>query len=150
MKTIGDNILKLGSMLLMVGMLSFTTACSENDGQRSCNPEYSISASINVNLPLYSDLENVGWTYVGGQGTGTRGIIVVKTSSGGYKAYDRNAPHLCPSTHSTLEVVDDIKLYCPEDGAEWILLTGEPIKIANRSPRVYSAYRIGDIITITN
>src|SRR5690625_2288114 len=137
-------------MLLMVGILSFTPARSESDGQRSCNPEYSISASINVNSPLYSNLENVGGTYVGRLGTGTRGIVVGKSSSGGYKPSDRNAPDLCTSINSTLEVVDDIKLYCPEDGAEWILLTGEPIKIANRSPRVYSAYRIGDIITITN
>src|SRR5690625_1229695 len=137
-------------MLLIVGTLSFTSACSESDGQRSCNPEYSISASINVNLPLYSNLENVGWTYVGGQGTGTRCIVVVQIFRPSHKAYDGHAPHLCPSIHSTLEVVEHIKLYCPEDGAEWILLTGEPIKIANRSPRVYSAYRIGDIITITN
>lgn len=142
--------MKLSTVFLLVGILSFTFSCSESDGQRSCNPEYSIAASFDVNFPLYSNLENVGWTYVGGEGTGTRGIIVVKTSSGGYKAYDRNAPHLCPSVNSTLEVIEDIKLYCPEDGAEWILLTGEPIKIANRSPRVYSAYRIGDIITITN
>src|SRR5690625_6487491 len=101
-------------MLLMVGILSFTSACSESDGQRSCNPEYSISASINVNLPLYSNLENVGWTYVGGQGTGTRGIVVVKTSSGGYNANDRNAPHLCPSILSTLEIFVDFILYCIE------------------------------------
>jgi len=134
---------------LFVLMLSSTVACSDDDGQKSCNPEYNISASINVNLPLYSELETRGWTYVDGAGTGTKGIIVVKLING-YKAYDRNAPHLCPGSNTRLEVVDDIKLYCPEDGAEWILLTGEPIHIADRSPRTYSAVRNGDIIDIFN
>ncbi len=143
------NILK-GCWVLMIAVsLVFTASCSDDDGQKNCNPEYLISASINVILPLYSELETRGWTYVGGEGTGTRGIIVVKTTSG-YKAYDRNAPHICPTTNSTLEVLDDIKLYCAEDGAEWILLTGQPIHTADRAPRVYQAVRNGDIITIFN
>ncbi|HUH35476.1 MAG TPA: hypothetical protein VL022_06575 [Moheibacter sp.] len=145
-----QNILKALTVLVLMGLISFASACKDDDGQRSCNPEYVISAFINVNLPLYSNVENRGWTYVSTEGTGTRGIIVVKLPNNRYKAYDRNAPHLCPSPNSTLEVVDDIKLYCPEDGAEWILLTGEPIKIANRSPRVYQAVRVGDIISIAN
>lgn len=137
------------SLILLFAGMALLTACLDNDGQMDCNPEYTISATININLPLYSELETRGWTYVQGTGTGSRGIIVVKTNSG-YKAYDRNAPHICPTTGSTLEVIDDIKLYCPHDGAEWILLSGEPISIANRPPRVYAAIRTGDIITIYN
>lgn len=138
---------KLVFMGLIIGIL--LSACRDDDGQKSCNPQYMISASFNVNLPLYSEIETRNWTYLDGEGTGTKGIIVVKTNSG-YKAYDRNAPHICPSMNSQLQVVDDIKLYCPEDGAEWILLTGEPILIADRSPRVYTAVRNGDIITVSN
>lgn len=132
---------------LILGILLI--ACRDDDGQKSCNPQYMISASFNVNLPLYNELETRNWTYLSGEGTGTKGIIVVKTNSG-YKAYDRNAPHICPTMDSQLQVVDDIKLYCPQDGAEWILLTGEPILIADRAPRVYSAVRSGDIITVSN
>jgi nitrite reductase/ring-hydroxylating ferredoxin subunit len=130
--------------------LGWTFSCSDDDGQMNCNPQYIISASINVALPLYSELESKGWTYVGGEGTGTKGIIVVKNSNGTYKAYDRNAPHICPNSNSQLVVVDDIKLFCPHDEAEWILLTGQPIKIADRSPRTYAAVRNGNIITIFN
>ena len=143
------NKLKVISVgLMMLGAVPMTS-CSSDDGQMNCNPAYAISASINVNLPLYNELETRGWTYVGGEGTGTRGVIVVKTNSG-YKAYDRNAPHICPTPDSTLEVVEDIKLFCPEDGAEWILLTGQPMHTADRAPRVYQAVRNGDIINIFN
>lgn len=137
------------STFIMVLFLGLTNSCRDDDGQMGCNPEYIISASINVNLPLYSELETRGWTYVGGEGTGTRGIVVVKTNSG-YKAYDRNAPHICPGNNTQLQVVDDIKLFCPFDGAEWILLTGEPIAVADRAPRTYMAVRQGDIIMISN
>lgn len=143
------NILKRLMPFVLVSLLVIITACRDDDGQKNCNPQYAISASININLPLYSQLETRNWTYVGGAGTGSKGIIVIKTTNG-YKAYDRNAPHICPTINSQLEVVDDIKLFCPEDEAEWILLTGEPIKIADRAPRVYSAVRIGDIISISN
>jgi nitrite reductase/ring-hydroxylating ferredoxin subunit len=143
-----NKLSRFGGLVLMVFSVFFIS-CDTDDGQKSCNIEYLISASINVNLPLYSEVETRGWTYVDGEGTGTRGLILVKTNNG-YKAYDRNAPHICPTLNSTMEVVDDIKLYCPEDGAEWILLTGEPILIADRAPRVYSAVRNGDIISIFN
>jgi len=140
------------SVLIFAGL---GMSCNEDDGQKSCNPEYVISASININLPLYSELETRGWTYVGGEGTGTKGIVVVKLTNGSYKAYDRNAPHICPTPNSQLEVIDDSKLHCPEDGAEWILLTGGPIEnedgfAPDRAPRVYAAVRTGSIINIYN
>lgn len=135
---------------LMVGV-----GCSDEDGQRSCNVEYNVSAVINLSYPLYSDLQNPnGWAYVQGEGTGTRGIIVVNTGNG-YKAYDRNAPHICPNAESTLEVVNGIKLYCPYDGAEWILLTGQPLVneegfAPDRTPRTYLVIPQGGSLFITN
>ena len=149
------NILRRCWIFQVLILTILTMACTEEDGQKSCNPEYVVSASININLPLYSELESRGWTYVGGEGTGTKGIIVVKLTNGSYKAYDRNAPHICPTPNSQLEVIDDTKMYCPEDGAEWILLTGGPIEneegfAPNRTPRVYAAVRTGSVINIFN
>lgn len=141
------NLQAVGIFLFL---LAFSLGCNDDDGQKNCNPAYAISASVNINLPLYSDVETRGWTYVDGEGTGSKGIILIKSSNGSYKAYDRNAPHICPTLNSRLEVVEDIKLYCPEDGAEWILLTGQPIKIADRAPRTYQAVRNGNMIIITN
>lgn len=147
--------LKIFWILMMVLTIGFTNSCSEDDGQISCNPEYNVTASINLSLPLYSDLQNPnGWAYVQGEGTGTRGIIVINTGNG-FKAYDRNAPHICPTPSSTLEVIEDIKLYCPEDGAEWILLTGQPLEndegfAPDRTPRTYQTSLQGNVLQIFN
>lgn len=138
--------LRFGFLFLM-GMF---LGCNDDDGQLNCNPQYTVSAVVNIALPLYSNVETRGWTYVDGEGTGTKGIILVKTTNGTYKAYDRNAPHICPTANSRLEVIEDIKIHCPQDGAEWILLTGQPIAVADRTPRTYAAVRNGNIVTIYN
>jgi len=147
--------LKFFRIFMIALTLGLTNSCSEDDGQQSCNPEYNVYASINLSLPLYSDLQNPnGWAYVQGEGTGTRGIIVVNTGNG-FKAYDRNAPHICPNPTSTIEVKDAIKLYCPFDGAEWILLTGQPLENSegftpDRTPRTYQTSFQAGVLTISN
>ena len=144
---IGKKLALSCVFLFFVGMF---LGCQDDDGQLNCNPQYTVSASVNVLMPLYSNVESLGWTYVDGEGTGTKGIILVKTTNGTYKAYDRNAPHICPNENSRLEVVEGIKIRCPHDGAEWILLTGQPIAVADRTPRTYVAVRNGNIVTIYN
>lgn len=147
-----SRLFRIFTMILIVG---FLVNCSEDDGQKGCNPEYNVNVSINLSLPLYSDLQNPnGWAYVQGEGTGTKGLIVVNIGNG-FKAYDRNAPHICPNPTSTLEVVDGIKLYCPFDKAEWILLTGQPLEndegfAPNRTPRTYQTNYQGGVLTIFN
>ncbi|WP_332026209.1 hypothetical protein, partial [Kaistella sp.] len=96
-----------------------------------------VNVILNINLPAYYNLQNVnGWIYVNQQEAGTRGLIVVRTTNG-FKVYDRNAPHICPDTNTTLSVENNIKIVCPKDGAEWILITGEPIKNAQIAPKTY-------------
>ena len=142
-KTILNKVL-----LLLVLFTAFS--CSSDDGTVSCVPITTVSKSINLNLPLYVNLNNPGgWVYLDGVNTGSRGLIVVNTGVG-YKAYDRNAPHICPTAKSTIYVVDNIKMFCEEDGSEWILTTGQPTKIANRAPRTYQVIRSGDQLFITN
>ncbi|MBS7332865.1 MAG: hypothetical protein KIG88_04630 [Weeksellaceae bacterium] len=136
--------------VLFILFVSFTFSCNTDDGAVSCVPMTTVSRTINLNLPLYVNLNNPGgWIYLEGVNTGTRGLIVVNTGVG-FKAYDRNAPHICPTAKTTIQVIDDIKMYCEEDGSEWILTTGQPTKVANRAPRTYEAVRSGDQLFITN
>ena len=129
------------SLLLLPILLIFSTlkltSCKEREETVSCFPRSPISVILNLNLPAYFALQSVnGWIYVDEQQAGTRGLIVVK-STNGFKVYDRNAPHICPDNNTTLNVDSNIKIICPKDGAEWILLTGEPTKVAQIAPKTY-------------
>lgn len=126
--------------------------CQSDDGAVSCVPTQNINYTINLNLPQYYKLNNAGgWMYIeAAYGTGNKGLIVVKIGENMYKAYDRNAPHICPTDKTQLMVQGDIKIVCPEDGAEWILTSGEPTKIANRAPITYQIRKIENTLYINN
>lgn len=122
--------------MLIISLL-FSTGCSDRAETISCFPNSPVSVQLNLNLPAYYPLQSTGgWMYINEQSAGTRGLIVVRTASG-FNIYDRNAPHLCPDGQTTLEVVNNIKITCPKDGAEWILLTGQPTAVVPVAPKIY-------------
>ena len=115
--------------LLLIFSTLIINSCGNREETVSCFPEVPINVVINLNLPAYYELQNVnGWIYLNQIESGTRGLIIVRTTNG-FKVFDRNAPHICPDNNTTLIVDSNIKIVCPKDGAEWILLTGEPTKI---------------------
>ena len=130
--------------------LLFFSQCKQEEDVLDCIPNNSINVSINILLAAYQNLQtNGGWIYYNGALSGNRGLIIVNTGSG-YKAYDRNAPHICPTSNSTLKVEDDIKIICEADGAEWILTTGQPISVAGRNPITYYVSVNGSVLNISN
>lgn len=138
------------ALFLIINVLSINNSCSERNETVSCFPNSTISVQLNLSLPLYYKLQTVGsWVYVNEVGAGTRGLIVVRTTSG-FKVYDRNAPHICPDSNTTLEVKNGISIYCPKDGAEWILLSGSPTNIAKIPPKTYGYSLNGNILSIYN
>lgn len=129
--------LTIFSSIILIFSLLNITSCKEREETVNCFPNVPINVVLNLNLPAYYVLQNVGgWIYVNEQECGTRGLIVVRTTNG-FKVYDRNAPHVCPDNNTTLNVENNIKVVCPKDGAEWILITGEPTKIAQIPPKTY-------------
>ena len=131
------NALKAFFILLVFSLLSLVISCESRAETVSCFPSQIINVQLNLNLPAYAiDLNTKGWIYINEQQSGTRGLILVKTGTG-FKVYDRNAPHLCPDTNTTLEVQNNIKIICPKDGAEWILQDGTPIKGSGLPPKSY-------------
>ena len=131
------SALKTFFILLIFSLLSLIISCESRAETVSCFPSQIINVQLNLNLPAYAiDLNTKGWIYINEQQSGTRGLILVKTGTG-FKVYDRNAPHLCPDTNTTLEVQDNIKIVCPKDGAEWILQDGTPIKGSGLPPKSY-------------
>lgn len=139
------------SAIALIFSLLIISACREREETVRCFPDVPVNVILNLNLPAYYELQNVnGWIYVNEQQAGTRGLIVVRTTNG-FKIYDRNAPHLCPGNDTTLRVENGIRIVCPQDGAEWILITGEPIKNVQISPKTYR-YNLdpSGILTIFN
>ena len=131
------SALKTFFILLIFSLLSLVISCESRAETVSCFPSQIINVQLNLNLPAYAnDLNTKGWIYINEQQSGTRGLIVVNTGTG-FKVYDRNAPHLCPDTNTTLIVQNDIKIVCPKDGAEWILQDGTPIKGSGLPPKSY-------------
>ena len=129
--------LAIFSSIILIFSLLNITSCKEREETVNCFPNVPINVVLNLNLPAYYVLQNVGgWIYVNEQECGTRGLIVVRTTNG-FKVYDRNAPHVCPDNNTTSNVENNIKVVCPKDGAEWILITGEPTKIAQIPPKTY-------------
>ena len=131
------SALKTFFSLLIFSLLSLVISCESRAETVSCFPSQIINVQLNLNLPAYNNLRTMGgWIYINEQQSGTRGLIVVNTGTG-FKVYDRNAPHLCPDTNTTLEVQNNIKIVCPKDGAEWILQDGTPIKGSGLPPKFY-------------
>ncbi|MRJ08273.1 hypothetical protein EDL98_09770 [Ornithobacterium rhinotracheale] len=101
-------------------------------------PRSYVNARYSLNTPQLIPLQSpMGYVVLNPDGTnGGRGLIIVNTGTR-FLAYDRNAPQICPTAKSTLEVVDDIKVVCPENGAEWMLNTGMPINSATNGVPLY-------------
>lgn len=129
------------SILSIIILLVFNTliinSCSNRNDTVSCFPNNPINVTLNLNLPAYYDLTySGGWKYINEQQSGSRGLIVVRAGND-FKIYDRNAPHICPDSNTTLEVQDNIRVVCPKDNAQWILVTGQPTAVANVQPKTY-------------
>jgi nitrite reductase/ring-hydroxylating ferredoxin subunit len=144
-------IKKLILHVLLISQLFLFIECENGNKTISCFPNSSISYSADLNLPQFQKLASIGGyaSIEAGPLTGTNGLILVRIGTNQFKAYDRNPPHICPGSNTRLEVKDDIYLYCPEDGAKWILTTGQPLEIADRSAKEYNAQLVGNTVLIS-
>lgn len=115
----------LSIFILLIFSILMTNSCGSREDTVSCFPNVPINVTLNLNLPAYNKLTyNNGWVYINEQQSGTQGLIVVYTG-GIFKAFDRNAPHLCPDSNTILEVKDNTSIVCPKDNTRW-MLNGTP------------------------
>ncbi|KMQ66019.1 hypothetical protein ACM46_00145 [Chryseobacterium angstadtii] len=131
------SILSISTLLIFSNLT--INSCGSREDTVNCFPNNPINVTLNLNLPAYNALNyDGGWIYVNEQQSGTRGLIVVRAGET-FKAYDRNAPHICPDANTTLEVKDNISILCPKDNTRWILRTGQPEAGAKTSlpPKTY-------------
>jgi hypothetical protein len=141
------------SILLIISALIITSTCGNREETTSCFPNQLISVQLNLNLPAYYNLQNIGgWIYVSEQQSGTRGLIITRISSSEFRVYDRNAPHICPDLQTTLEVENGSFVICKKDNAKWFLNSGGPAAVSPYALKqyYYSYSASSNIINIYN
>lgn len=142
---------KIFKPLVLISLISVLISGCGKDRVNNNNPylgNYSFSFQINMNLPLYSNLQFPGNSVkVNEFGAGNRGIIVFNSGSG-YYAFDGACPNQELSSCSTLDVSGS-NATCPCDDAVYSLFNGQapgmqyPLK-------QYRAEQNGNVIIISN
>ena len=122
-------------MKRLIGLISLQIvilflSCSSDD-LTDCIPNISVNQRIFIGN--ITALQITGAHVFGG--IGVKGIVVKRNSISPpeFRAYDIQAPHLCPSEEcSTLELNEDFIILSGCDGAQFLLSDGQPISISNR------------------
>ena len=117
--------------------------------------EVNFRFEINLNLPLYNDLNTIGNpVYVGNAGVGIRGAFVMRTSLDTYFAFEASCPNQVPSACSTMEI-DGQNVVCPCDDLTYSLFTGQLLNRPDDGNRYYDllfyrATQSGNTVVISN
>ena len=137
-------------------LLFVLLSCSSDSTNR--NPylqEVSFRFELNLNLPLYSNLNTIGNpVYVGNSGVGTRGAFVIKSSLDSYYAFEASCPNHAPNDCSTM-TIDGQNVVCSCEGYTYSLFTGQQLDRPDDGKRYhdllfYRATQSGNVVIISN
>ena len=124
--------------------------CTSNSLNNDILPYIPVDETVDLSLPKYVDL-NVpgGWTY--GEG-GIKGVIIYNINGTQFKAFERAAPHIQPSSCSQMIVKNGLRMKCLCDDSEFNILNGAPLTEGVKySAREYLVTNLnGTILRITN
>ncbi|WP_289038432.1 hypothetical protein [uncultured Zobellia sp.] len=134
----------------------FLLSCS-NDGVVR-NPylqEVGFRFDMNLNLPLYSKLTNIGSiVFVENAGVGLKGVYVIQSGIDQYRAFEASCPNHVPNDCSQT-VLNGIVATCSCEDYEYNLYTGQLTNAPDDDERRYDmleyrATRSGNIVLISN
>ena len=143
---------RIWSLILLVSLL----ACSNDRPNR--NPylqEIGFRFDLNLNLPLYSPLTNIGnVVYIPNSGVGTRGVFVINVGFDQYRAFEASCPNHVPNDCSTMLLDGQIAVR-PCEQYEYTLFTGQLQNRPQDGNRYYDMleYRAtynGGVVVISN
>lgn len=147
---------KPSNYLILSVFLLVLMACSVNSTNRNpFLPEVGFRFDINLNLPLYSDLNNPGNpVYIGNNGVGIRGVFIINTGFGVFRAFEASCPNQVPSNCSTMRMEGTVAK-CDCDDFEYSLFTGQQLNRPDDGNRYYDMleYRAnasGNLVIISN
>lgn len=116
----------MNRLCLFFILFGLMVACSDDsDENNTILPNVPVNETLFLNNPEYINLQVPGgWAYTKG---GISGIIVYRTGSQSFMAFERSAPHLSPQNCSVMTVKNSIVMYCSCDKSEFNLLNGAPL-----------------------
>ena len=111
--------------ILLLFVFAFLLPQCKKDKQQNEIPVVAVSIAIDPNSTMYIHLNSVnGYEYLTG---GYRGIIVFRSSTNGFMAFERACPYDWDKT-TTRIVIDSsgITTVCPSCKSKFILMDGSP------------------------
>ncbi len=148
--------MRLLRLLTLAGFTLLLISCSGDERRENpFLPDISFNFQINLNLPLYSPLTNIGnAVYVGTQGVGVRGVFVINTGFDLFRAFEASCPNHAPNSCSTMDANGQIATCSCED-FEYNLLTGQQLNRPDDGERYYDmleyrAVKSGDSVILSN
>lgn len=145
-------------MKRIVALVLFVFLLSCDKQQTNRNPflqEIGFAFDLNLNLPLYSPLTNIGSSiYVGNQQVGTKGVFVTNTGFDVFRAFEASCPNHAPNDCSTMTWNGQVATCSCED-YEYSLVTGQMLNRPDDGQRYYDMleYRTsfsGNTVLISN
>lgn len=136
-------------------LVSLISCSSDNTNRNPYLQEVNFRFEINLNLPLYSNLNTIGNpVYIGNSGVGTRGAFVIKSSLDTYYAFEASCPNHVPNNCSTMSI-DGQNAVCSCEGYTYSLFTGQQLDRPDDGKRYYDllfyrATQSGNTIIISN
>lgn len=143
--------------LSIIIIILFIAACAKSDIDR--NPyltEYRFTKTINLNLPLYYGLTVTGnAVYIGDEGAGIKGIIVINQGFNTFRAWEATCPNHTPSSCSTMTITGGTYCKCSCDDYTYNLFTGSITADSNDGNAHYNLLYYnnslsGNTLTISN
>ena len=141
---------------LSIAVLLILLSCDNDTGNR--NPflqEIGFRFDMNLNLPLYSPLTNLGnAVYIDNPGIGTRGVFVIKSNFDQYRAFEASCPNHIPNECSTMSL-DGQVVNCSCEDYQYSLFTGQLLDRPDDGQRYYDlleyrATQSGNVVVVTN
>jgi len=119
------------NLRVLVLFFAICTVSCDDDDVRQQNPNLlniQFDIVLNLNFPQYSQLNFAGNAiYVGGEGIGNDGIIVVNTGSG-FVAWDASDPNEFPSDCTRLQIQGLSASSTCQSPNSYSLVTGQPLE----------------------
>jgi len=142
-------------VLIFIGLL---LACESDTANRNpFLPDVSFRFDIDLNLPLYTNLNNIGNpVYIGNAGIGIRGVFVMRfgPSDNQFVAWEASCPNQVPTNCSTMTLSGQ-NVICPCDEFEYSLFSGQLLNRPDDGNQYfdllfYRAVQAGNSVIVSN